>query len=307
MSNHDEKHLVGGQAVIEGVMMKSPNYYSVAVRKSNGEIITKTESCPSITNKYPILKKRFLRGIIILFETMMLGIATLSFSADVYAEDIEGEDKKHKHHEEKKGIGLETLLTLLTSVALGIVLFVLLPLWITNMFKSIWPPFSHSFVFNIFDGLLRLIIFLLYVIGISFLKDIRRVFEYHGAEHKTVYAHEHGEELTIENVKKYSTLHPRCGTNFIFVVIILGIFVISLIPVQGFIYKFLVRILVLPLLASVSYEIIRWLGRHQGNSIADFFMKPGLLLQKLTTQEPDDKQIEVAIVALKEVLAKEKK
>ncbi|MFC1546372.1 DUF1385 domain-containing protein [bacterium] len=304
-----KKNLVGGQAVIEGVMMKSPNFYSVVVRKSDGTLVTKTESCPSITKKYPILKKRFLRGMIVLWETMVLGMKILSYSADIYASDIEQKEGQPKQESpaktSNKTMGIAIAGTIIFSFGLGICLFVLLPLWITQFVKGMWTAVEHHIMFNFVDGLVRLAIFLLYVISISLLKDIRRVFEYHGAEHKSVFAYEDGVELTIDNVKKYSTLHPRCGTNFMFIVIILGILFVSMFKVDTFVQKVALRLIILPFLAGVSYEVIKFLSSKQDKAWARFFMMPGLMLQKITTNEPDDQQLEVAITALNEVIKSE--
>jgi len=201
----------------------------------------------------------------------------------------------------------EIILSLVLSFAFGILLFVLVPLWLTNIFKKFFEIANTSFVYNLVDGVFRLVIFLLYIVAISFMKDIQRVFEYHGAEHLVVYANENEEDLTLENAKKYTTLHPRCGTNFMLIVIVLGIFVISVFKADTFLQKFLIRIIALPIIASISYEIIRFLGEnYEKKKWVKFLFAPGLLLQKLTTKTPDDSQIQVAIEAMKAVLDKER-
>ncbi|MFC1566272.1 DUF1385 domain-containing protein [bacterium] len=296
---------IGGQAVIEGVMMRSPKYYSIALRKKDGTIITKLEPFKSITQKKKFLDKAFIRGIIALFETIVLGVKTLSFSADEYMKDYEEDEKKEVKPKKEGKINWELTLTIITSFAFGIALFVALPLFLANIIKGFWQQSSHYIVYNAIDGIMRLLVFLIYVVAISFLKDIQRVFQYHGAEHKSVFAYENGLELNVENVKKYGTLHPRCGTNFMLVVIVLSIFVISVFKFDTFLHKFLVRLVVLPLVASLSYEVIRFLGKHHHKKWAKILLWPGLFLQKLTTKEPDNEQIEVAINALNAVVIAE--
>ncbi|MFH1715418.1 MAG: DUF1385 domain-containing protein [Elusimicrobiota bacterium] len=299
----DKKMLVGGQAVIEGVMMRSPAYYAIALRKSNGEIKLKIEPFNSITKRIKILSKPFLRGIVTLIETLILGVKTLSYSADEYMQEIENtEEKAPVKKEEKKGINWEIFGTIVFSFAFGIVLFVALPLFAAQFIKSFWAPGTHYIVFNIIDGLVRLAVFIFYILGISLLKDVRRVFEYHGAEHKSVFAYENGMDLKVEHIKVFSTLHPRCGTNFMLIVILLSILVITMFKTDTFIARFGLRLLILPLLASVSYEIIRIFGKFEKNAFVKLLLAPGLLLQKITTREPDDSQMEVAAAALQAVL-----
>jgi len=300
-----KKMMIGGQAVIEGVMMRSPNFYSVAVRRKSGDIDIKTEPFKTITKKFKILAKPFLRGIVSLIEMMILGIKTLTYSADIYALDFE-EDENKKTQRKSDSMSWEIVLSLVLAFGFGILLFVLLPLWLTNFSKKFFEIANQSFVYNLIDGIFRLVIFLAYVVAISFMKDIQRVFEYHGAEHMVVYSNENNEDLTLENAKKYTTLHPRCGTNFMLIVIILGIFVISVFKADTFLQKFLIRIIVIPIIASISYEIIRFLGEnYDKKNWVRIFFAPGLMLQKLTTNQPDDSQIEVAIAAMKAVINKE--
>ena len=240
---------IGGQAVIEGIMMRSKNYYALSLRRKSGVIETKIDKCLNFT-KNKILSFPFLRGIVALIENLVLGTKILSYSADVYAMDYDENYKKEKEKEEKSK-GFLMFFSMLGSLIFGIFLFVVLPLGITSFLKK---SFSFSaFGYNIIDGIIRLIIFLLYVAFISLMKDIRRVFEYHGAEHKAVFVYENNEDLNFENSKKYSTLHPRCGTNFMFIVIMVSILVISVFRVDSFIMKFFIRILLLPIIAGISF------------------------------------------------------
>ncbi len=317
------KMVVGGQAVIEGIMMRSKNFYAIALRRKSGNIDLKVEKCSSITNKYKILAKPFIRGIVALIESLIMGMKTLSYSADVYSLDYEDDSKKDKEKniennitenegsnietekkvEEKKNISMEIIFSIILSFGFGILLFVMAPLWLTNLIKIKMD--MTSFGFNMIDGIIRLVIFLGYVVIISLMKDIRRVFEYHGAEHKTVFLYENGEKLSPENAEKYSTLHPRCGTNFMFIVIMVSILIISIFKTDTFIMKILVRLILLPVIAGFSYEILRFLGNNFHNKFFKLFFYPGLFLQKLTTREPDKSQLEIAIAALNAVLEKE--
>lgn len=285
---------IGGQAVLEGVMMRSPHYYAVAVRNPQGEIVIKTDKVRSIARKYPILKKFLLRGIVVLIESLVLGIKALNYSADVQMVDLQGDKKKDNTW---MWIG-----TFAFAFTFGIGLFVVVPYFLTAKLVS------YGFLFNVIDGLIRILFFISYIYIISMMADIRRVFQYHGAEHKAVFTHEAKEELTIENSRKYSPLHPRCGTAFLMVVMVVAIIIFSLIPISKEwpkLYQTLVkvgiRIIFIPLIAGLSYEIIKWADRKR-NIFTNFLIAPGLWLQNMTTKEPDDKQLEVAIAALKEVL-----
>jgi uncharacterized protein YqhQ len=283
--------------------MRSPNYYSIVVRRLDGTILVKTEKFDSLMKKYPIFKKPFLRGISVLIDSLVLGIKTLIYSSDLYFVD-----EKHEVKELKTGskLKLEIVGSLIVSFVFAILLFVLLPLGLTNLLKKSFLILQKNFGFALIDGVLRFIVFLLYVFFVSFFKDIKRVFQYHGAEHKAVFAYEDSAPLEVNFVKSYGNLHPRCGTNFIFIVMVLGILIIPIFPAATFLGKFLVRILALPLIASVSYECIRFFSEHKSNVICRMFLFPGLALQKLTTREPDEKQIEVAIKAMESVIKAEK-
>lgn len=297
---NNEKIVMGGQAVIEGVMMRSQEHYVIVVRRKDGTMVTNVQQFISITKSSKFFAQKFIRGIVVLVEMLVLGIKALSFSADVYAEP---DDKQHTDETlTKKGMGWDMIISLFISFAFGILLFVFVPLWATSAAKVWWHGLNNSIMFNIVDGVIRLAIFLLYIVLISFLKDIRRVFEYHGAEHKAVFAYESGQPVTVENARQYSTLHPRCGTTFMFIVIALAIVCVSLFPAETFLGKIVVRLAVLPLVASISYELMRWLSVHRNAQWARMLLWPGLMLQRLTTREPDDTQLEVAVCALNEAL-----
>lgn len=277
-----EKTYVGGQAVIEGVMMRGPEYIATAVRTPSGEITIKKDPVHSLGEKYPILKKPFIRGTIALGESLVYGMKSLSYSAQAAGEEEEQLTTK------------QMAVTMTFSAVLAIIFFLVIP---TYGAKFI-PGVAESTVrLNIVEGILRLAIFLLYIWGISLTSDIRRVFEYHGAEHKTIWTYEAGEALTVENVKKHSRLHPRCGTNFLLIVMVVSIFVFAFLGWPNLIERIISRIILMPVVAGISYEVIRLAGRTE-NHVIQTLVKPGLWLQYLTTREPHADQIEVAIQAL---------
>ncbi|MBI4690798.1 MAG: DUF1385 domain-containing protein [Nitrospirae bacterium] len=281
---------IGGQAVIEGVMMKAPKGWTVAVRDTKGEIHVKKTSLLELPK---LLKLPILRGVVALFHAMYLGIKAIEFSANkVY---------------EEEDVTMSPLLISLTigaAFVLGVALFILLPLYATKLLGLISSSVSKSsFVFNLVDGVVRVFIFMLYIIGIGLWKEMRRIFEYHGAEHKVIHAYEAGKELNVDNVRHFSPLHPRCGTSFLLIVMIISILIFSFIPQSWpFFYKFLSRLVLIPLIAGLSYEILKLSSKMKDNAVVNLLIMPGLFLQRLTTREPDNKQIEVAITALKEVL-----
>lgn len=305
-----ENMTVGGQAVIEGVMMRSSHFYVVALRRSNGEITVDKQPINSLSQKWSFLKLPFLRGIVVLIESLVIGIKTLTYSADVFAGDTEekeeteisAEDKDAKKNKKNTLSFFMLILTVLFSFLFGIFLFIILPLMLTQYLKMNVFEFESKVAFNLMDGFLRISIFLIYVVVISFIKDIRRVFQYHGAEHKAVYTYEAKEELTIEKARKFSTLHPRCGTAFLIVVMVMSIFLFSLFTPASFLEKLLIRLVLIPFIAGISYEIIKYSFKARSNRLVKILMFPGLFLQKLTTSAPDDGQIEVALTALNEVL-----
>ena len=285
---------VGGQAVIEGVMMKGAEDIAIAVRKPDGEIVVKKEKLKS--NRKKISKIPIIRGMFTFVDSMVLGVNALLYSAEFV--DVEEEEKKKasKLDEflEKNIIWISVVISIVFSVGL----FILLPTVLVGIFKAY---IDNTLILNGIEGIVRIAIFLGYILAISGMKDIRRVFEYHGAEHKSIFCYEHGEELTVENVKKYGRLHPRCGTSFLFIVMIVSILLFSLFRWSGLLMRLVIRILLIPIVAGISYEIIKWAGKSE-SKLSCIVSAPGMWLQKLTTREPDDKQIEVAVEALKNVL-----
>ena len=283
---------VGGQAVIEGVMMRSPKSMAVAVRKPNGEIVVRRKGLTFFSEKSLFSKLPLVRGVMALLSALVLGIQALNFSANQALSE-----------EEKEASPWTLGLTLAVALGFGIFLFFLVPLFLTKWLRFVIPMISESGVlFNLVDGILRLTIFLLYLWAISFSKEIRRVFEYHGAEHKSIFAFEAGETLEIDRVKDFSYLHPRCGTNFLLIVMVVSIFIFAMIPHHlPFGYKIASRVVFIPLIAGISYELIRFADKKRERGIA-FFIKPGLWLQRLTAREPSEAQLEVALRALQEVL-----
>ncbi len=297
-----KKTSIGGQALIEGIMMRGPHKICTAVRKSDGEIETKvSEIKPIFKNKF--FKLPIIRGTFMLFESMITGVKELMFSASFFEDEDMKEDaidkflkKVFKDKADTAIIYFSVILAMLISVFV----FMLGPSLLTSVLRVFT---ENTIILNLVEGLIRVLIFVGYTLLISRLDDIKRVFKYHGAEHKTIYCYENAEELTVENVKKYSRLHPRCGTSFIVNVLIISIIVFSFFGWPNPVMRMLSRIALLPLVAGLSYEVNRFVGRCDRNN---FFVKilsyPGFLIQKITTQEPDDEMIEVAIVAMTEVI-----
>ncbi|HJX05522.1 MAG TPA: DUF1385 domain-containing protein [Candidatus Nanoarchaeia archaeon] len=285
--------MIGGQAVIEGVLMRTNEKYAIAVRQPNGRIIVKKEKYVSSTKKNKILGLPFIRGIIALWETLNLGYRALSFSANQSL--MTGEKAKEK----KEEIGaLELGITLAISIIFALALFKFLPLLIATIFKS--KVGGSNFLFNLIDGLSKFLILILYLVAISLMKDVKRLFQYHGAEHKTVHCYEANKELSVANVKKYAKAHPRCGTTFILLIILLSILFYLFIPLEtNFWLKMLIRTIFLLPVAAIAYEWIKLTGKHPHSLLSKILAAPGILVQRLTTREPDAKQIEVAIKALK--------
>ncbi len=283
---------VGGQAVIEGVMMKSPSGWSVAVRGPKGDISLKLERTEKQAG---FLKLPIVRGVVALFQALYIGVKAIEFSGNVAYQEQE---------DEKTFSPLSMAITIATAMLLAVGLFIVLPLFLTKLMGNIFQSVSSSsFVFNFIDGLLRVGIFLLYVFSIGLWKEMRRVYEYHGAEHKVIFTHEAGEELTVENARKYRPYHPRCGTSFLLIVMVISILVFSFIPQKWpFIEKAASRMVLIPLIAGISYEMLRFSAKMKDNPVVKFLVFPGLLLQRLTVREPDNSQLEVALTALKEVL-----
>lgn len=352
----EDQIIVGGQAVIEGVMMRAPHSYAVAVRRPDGEIVSKGEQLPSLVEKYPMLKLPVLRGSVVLIHSMILGIKALNFSANVAFEEAQKEEQRKKAAKRElkaaaAGTGMAATATvavaeaatavaekkmsnwaaagsLVFAISFNILLFIVLPLVLTNMlfvymsggtinaqsesgawYAEAWAwlqaafhPVRPSVAFNLVDGLIRMVFFLVMIVSFSFLRDIRRVFEYHGAEHKVVYTWEAGEELTVENARTKRRQHPRCGTSFLMIVMMVSIVAFSIVKYDSLVLNFLTRLVLIPVIAGVSYEIIRASARSRGEWFFSIITRPGIWLQNVTTKEPDDAQLEVAIYALKESL-----
>ncbi len=368
--------IVGGQAVLEGVMMRAPNSYAVAVRRLDGSIVAKSERLPKLSEKYPILKVPILRGSAVLIHSMLLGIKALNFSATVAFEDQAGEEAKVDEAKQavqaaaSTGAWMNTVQTApravgapdrvagaaqqsepaakaessaATATAAGsiafalffnIMLFIVLPLLLTNIlfiyfgwgdaprlafdretaaglpwYQSAWiwlqaylKPVRPSVAFNLVDGLIRMFFFIVMIYSFTLLDDIKRVFEYHGAEHKTVYAWEAGQDLTVANARRFPRQHPRCGTSFLMVVMLVSIVLFSVIKFDSLALNLLTRIALIPLIAGISYEIIKAAGAKESSVFFKLITLPGIWLQNLTTREPSDDQLEVAIYALKESL-----
>lgn len=293
--------LVGGQAVIEGVMMRLPKTYAIAVRDPKGEIHVKRERLLE-TAKSRIGNWPLLRGTIILFKSMLLGVSALNWSAEVAMteEEIAMSEGKKGSSATSWALGL----TVVFSLGLGVVVFFYIPLLLTQWFSKHSEFAASSLGFNLVDGAIRVVFFLVYILGISLMKDIRRVFAYHGAEHKVVHTWEAKQEITVENARDKSVLHPRCGTSFLLFVMVVSILVFSLVPKESaFWIKAASRLVFLPLIAGLSYEMIRLTGKFPKAVVFKPLIWPGLGLQKLTTRQPDDRMLEVSVRALLEAKA----
>lgn len=280
----------GGQAVIEGVMMRGRRSLAVAVRRPDKEIIVDTRPVGGLSRKYPFLRFLLVRGVVMLIESLAVGMQALMYSANQVFED-----------EEEQLSPVELAGTLALALGLFVVLFILVPNLFATWLQGVLE--GRVVLANLAEGILRVIIFLLYVAGISRIKDIQRVFEYHGAEHKVIHTYEHGRQLTVENARSFSTLHPRCGTNFLLIVMVVSVLMFTVLGKQTLLMRVLSRIILLPVVAGVSYEIMKMASHPKLSKYIGWMSYPGMLLQKLTTKEPDDSQLEVAIRALNTVLA----
>jgi uncharacterized protein YqhQ len=353
--------IVGGQAVMEGVMMRTPNAYAISCRKSDGSIVSKSDKLPKWSDKYKILNVPILRGGATLIQSLALGIKALNFSAQVYEDDmmeqeelekakapqtekalVEGtldenftkarakmtlpEDNKEKSKAEKAKQSASTVGSIIFALGFNILLFIVAPLVLTNVLfigmgwaegpvlladagwwttakAYIWEIKPDSWIaFNLIDGVIRMFFFVIMIFSMSYIKDIHRVFQYHGAEHKTVFAWEKGLSLTVKNAAPQSRLHPRCGTSFLMVVMLVAIVLFSVINFEAMWMNLVVRIILMPLVAGISYEIIRYAAKKESSAVFKLMTLPGIWLQNITTQNPDDDQLEVAIEALKESL-----
>jgi len=297
-----EETLVGGQAVLEGVMMRSPHAWGIAVRKASGEIATHTEPLERLSEKHKWMGWPVVRGVITLGHAMTLGFRALKFSANTAL----GEAPQPIPGKKIEFSGWLAAVNVFISVGFFIFMYKFLPLVAATELKKVSPVFGEQVIFNVVDGVIRIALFLLFIWGTSLWKDIRRVYEYHGAEHKTVFAFESGDPLSIPAAQKYSTFHPRCGTSFLMTVMLISIAFYTAVPVYTFWARFAIRIALLPLIAGVSYEIIRFAAKHRGSLFA-LMTAPGLWLQRVTTQPPADDQVECAIIALNEAMSLEAK
>ena len=277
-----QRLILGGQAVIEGVMIKSNNYVVTSVMNEKGEIVTKKEK---LTRKGRVRQIPFVRGVMNMYDMLVIGYKSLLWSADIAGE-------------EEKISKFDIFLSISISLLFAIGLFLVLPLFITKFLygKTI------GVIFNLIDGLIRVIIFLLYLAVISRIKDVKRLFQYHGAEHKAVNCYETGKTISIDNSKKFSTIHSRCGTNFLMIVLILSIFLFSFITTNNIIYTTILRILLIPIVVAISYEALKFADKYRNNSFIQLLLLPGLWLQKLTTEKPNDKQLRVAVNSVNTLL-----
>lgn len=285
---------IGGQAVIEGVMMRNGNDYAVAVRKPDQTIEVKKDQFIGLNARWHTKKIPIIRGVLSFIDSLVLGMSTLTYSASFFEDEEEAEKEKDKGG---KSDAVFMGLTVALSVVIAVVLFMLTPFFISSLFgKVIKSPMALAVI----EGLIRIAIFFIYIVAISQMKDIQRVFMYHGAEHKTINCIEHGAELTPENAAKYSRLHKRCGTSFLLIVMVVSIICFMFIRVDNMALKIVLRVILVPVIAGVSYEVIQWAGRSE-SCLVNIVSKPGLMLQKLTTREPDLEMLEVAIASIEAI------
>ncbi|HEX4228830.1 MAG TPA: DUF1385 domain-containing protein [Bryobacteraceae bacterium] len=297
LENGEETTLIGGQAVMEGVMMRSPHGYCVAVRKPNGELVTEALPLPRLSERYPIFKLPVFRGLGTLGQAMWLGMKALHFSATHAIENGTAESKPVS--------SWVMALNVVISLAFFIVMYKFVPLYLATLLGKTFPAVGGRFAINMVDGTVRIAIFLGFLYLVSRMKEIHRVFEYHGAEHRVVFNFESGQPVTVDNAQRFVTWHPRCGTSFLVVVMVLSMVVYALLPFDGFVAKFLGRIALLPVVIGLSYELIRFAAKRQSSLLA-LLTRPGLWLQRVTTQPPSNDQTEVAILALDQAMELEK-
>lgn len=288
---------IGGQAVLEGVMMKNGDQYAVAVRKPDGEIALQKEVYDGIVKWKKLTKIPFVRGIFSFVDSLVLGMKTLSYSASFFEEEEEEELTEKEAAKKEKRENLIMGITMACSVVIAVAIFMVLPYLLSNLLKPFVPG---RFARTVIEGIVRIVLFTAYILLISKMKDIQRVFMYHGAEHKCINCIEHGMDLTVENVRKSSKQHKRCGTSFLFFVLFVSIIVCFFITTESPVLRVLLRIALLPVIAGISYEIIQLAGNTE-HPVVELLSKPGLALQNLTTKEPDDDMIEVAICSVEAV------
>jgi uncharacterized protein YqhQ len=297
LENGEETTLVGGQAVMEGVMMRSPHSYCVAVRKADGEIVTQESPLGRLSDRYPIFKLPVFRGLGTLGSAMWLGMKALKFSAECCMEGVTGERKE-------SGTGA-MIFQIVFSLAFMIALYKFVPLYLATLIGKHITPMHDRFAINMMDGTIRIAIFLGFMLLLSRMREMHKVFEYHGAEHKVVFNFESGQPVTVENAQRFVTWHPRCGTSFLVVVLIIAMICYAFLPVDSFWGKFAARIALLPVIVGLSYEVIRFAAKRRGGLMAAL-TQPGLWLQRVTTQPPSNDQAEVAIHALNRAMELER-
>jgi uncharacterized protein YqhQ len=300
LESGEETTLVGGQAVLEGVMMRSPHAWGICIRRPDGTLATHSEPLEKLSDKHKWMAWPFLRGIMTLGNAMTLGFRALRYSANVQLDSLTPEEEKKTEIP-----GWVIAVNLILSFGFFIFMYKFLPLLAATQLKNHYPAFGNQILFNVVDGFIRIGLFLLFIWGISLWPDIRRVYQYHGAEHKTVFAFENSDPLTVKNAQAYTTFHPRCGTSFLMTVMLIAMFIYMLVPATTFWARFASRIALLPVIAAISYELIRFAAKH-GSSMFALMTKPGLWLQRITTQPPADDQVETAIAALNEAMELEK-
>ncbi|MBQ3573103.1 MAG: DUF1385 domain-containing protein [Clostridia bacterium] len=301
------KTSIGGQAVMEGVMMRGPKKIAVSVRKPDGEIITDVKELGKARTGW-MVKLPIVRGCVNFFDSMITGVKALMFSAQFFDIEDDGTPKEQepskfeawleKKLDSERAMNVVIYISVILSLLLSVGLFILLPGFIGEAVRAV---IDNNYIVTLAEGIIRIGIFIIYLALVSQMKDIKRVFMYHGAEHKSIHCYEHGEELTVENVKRHTRLHPRCGTSFLLIVMVVSMLAFFFIPKIFFVYRLLLRLALLPIIAGISYEIIKFAGRHD-NAFTRVISKPGMWFQYITTNEPDDDQIEVAITALKAVI-----
>lgn len=285
---------IGGQAVIEGVMMKNKDHYAVAVRKPDGNIEVKKEEFKGISSKCKLFRVPFIRGIFSFIDSLTLGMSTLTYSASFYEEE---EDTKKTEQEKKKSDTVFNVITIMISVILAVGIFMVAPFYLSQLLEKV---ISSKTLVIFLEGVIRLLIFIIYIVLISFMKDIKRVYMYHGAEHKCINCIEHGMPLTVDNVRISSKEHKRCGTSFMLLVMCISILILMLVRFDSRILRLVARIVLIPVIAGISFELLRLAGTKE-NVFTNIISKPGLLLQRLTTKEPDDSMIEVGIASVEAV------
>lgn len=308
MANDKKKTTIGGQAILEGIMMLGPEKCAIAVRKPDGEIELKEENVISLKTRYKLLSFPFFRGVIGLFESMKRGISALNYSASFIPEDEEGEEQSKFDAWLERKFGWEKVQNVMMGIAtvLGVIIPIILFIFLPTLLAGIFDQYIGSGIWrNLLEGAIRIITFLLFMFAVSRMKDMQRVFSYHGAEHKTIFCYESGKELTVENVRKYKKEHPRCGTSFLFSVMIISILVFSVVQWSNPFVRMALRLVLLPVVVAISYEANRLIGRYD-NWFTRILSAPGLWFQGFTTFEPDDSMIEVAIAALKPVIPEDK-